>query len=251
MLAKDIVLLGCQIAKGPGMVFIGGQFLNLVLEDLVLNRDLQINRVTQMITVAPNTYGPFALEAEYLRTYDLFYPIPTTNVGGTGPQGGVTQFLTSITMQQFDAEFKSPSVANYPYERATDLSVEAQQWSGIPGQSTLLSAGSLYIYPQSSGNIVLTHRYMVKRDPIVNPSQALIEPWFRYSEYLVNAVAARVMGVTGDNRVAEYNAMCENMLRPYLIMGSNDEQQAVHNIELDPRRFRPNRGLRPVKAYPF
>ena len=251
MIASDIVLLACQIAKGPGMVYIGGQMLNLVLEDLVLNRDLQVNRVTQIINVTPGTYGPFPLEADYLRTYDLFYPIPTTSAGGTQPQGGITQFLASITMQQWDAEFKDPSVSNYPYERATDLSVEAQTWSGVPGQSTLLSAGQLWIYPQSSGNITLTHRYMLKRDSIANPSTSTAEPWFRYSEYLVNAVAAKMMGITGDDRQGQYEQLAENQLRPYLIMGSNDEQQAVHRIELDSLHFRPNRGLRPVKSYPF
>lgn len=128
MQAQQICLLASREAKGgTGMVAIAGQYLNLELEDLKLNRDLKINRVTQLLTIPPGTYGPFALEADYLRTYDMFYPMPAS-LGAT--QSGMIIFLNPITMEQFDAEFKSPSVANYPYEFATDLSTQAQVWSG-------------------------------------------------------------------------------------------------------------------------
>ena len=250
MQAQQIVRLALAIAKGPGMLQYGGQQLNLVLEDLYKVRNLQVNRVTQSITATVGTYGPFPLEADYLRTYDLFYPIPAGG-GGTGGPGGITQFLVSITMEKFDSEFKNPSVAAYPYEFACDLSVEAQTWSGTPLDSTLLSAGGLYIYPQSSGTITLTHRYMVRRDDIVNPETSTTEPWFTYHDYLVQATAWRMMQITGDDRVEQTRKTAEEMLRPYLISGEGDEQKAVHSVQRDPTRFRPSRGLRPVKAYPF
>lgn len=72
--ASQICLLASQMAKGgTGMVSQAGQFLNLVLEDLKLNFNLKVLRVTQQIVAVNGTYGPFALEADYLRTYDLFF----------------------------------------------------------------------------------------------------------------------------------------------------------------------------------
>jgi hypothetical protein len=250
MQASDICLLASRIAKGgTGMVAMAGQFLNVVLEDLKLNRNLKINRVTQLITVTPAVqYGPFPLEADYLRTYDLFYPLPTS---GGATSSSETQFLTVITMEQFDEEFKSPSIADYPYEFATDLSTDAQVWSGgSQGLGTLTSAGSLYIYPQTSGTITMTHRYMRNQPDIVNPSTSTAAPWFAFTQYLIDRTAALLMGVTGDDRKEEYMNSTEKMLAPYLIM-EGDEQPAVHEVKLDPRKFKFKRGLKPTKASPF
>jgi len=245
MQASEICLLASRIAKGgTGMVAIAGQMLNLVLEDLVLNKNLQVNRVTQIIQVTPGAYGPFQLEADYLRTYDLFYPMPAS---GGGTSSGITIFLDPITMEQFDAEFKSPSVSNYPYEFASDLSADAQTFDS---NGVLTSAGGIFIYPQTSGVINLTHRYMKKQASILNPQTSTATPWFAFTDYLVQATAGRMMGVTGDDRHDAYMAQADKMLMPWLIM-EGDEQQAVHYIRLDPRKFRTNRGAKPVKSYPF
>src|SRR4051812_10214048 len=99
------------------MVALAGQMLNLVLEDLKLNKDLKVNRVTTTLTLQAGTNGPFPLPIDYLRTYDMFYPLQGPN--------GMTQFLTPITMEQYDEEFKGTQAANYPYEFATDLSTQA------------------------------------------------------------------------------------------------------------------------------
>lgn len=249
MQASAICLMASRIAKGgAGMVSIAGQWLNLVLEDLKLNKNLKVNRVTQSVTVQPAIYGPFALEADYLRTYDLFYPLP---VAGGGTASSMTQFLTPVTMAQFDAEFKSPSISNYPYEFATDLSTQAQVWSGgSPGNGTLLSAGQLFVYPQSSGTIVMTHRYMKDQPDMTTPETSTQAPWFEYTEYLITATAANMMGVTGDDRFEKYRLMAQDMLRPHLIM-EGDDQETVKSVELDPRRFKFKRGLKPTKASPL
>lgn len=249
MQAQEICLLVSRIAKGgTGMVLMAGQFLNLVLEDLKLVRNLKINRVTQTIVAQPGTYGPFALEADYLRTYDLFYPLPTS---GGGTSSSMTQFLTPITMEQFDAEFKSPSISNYPYEFATDLSTDAQTWSGgSQGAGSITQAGNLFIYPQTSGAINLTHRYMKNQPDIASPMNSTQTPWFPFTKYLIHAAAGHLMGVTGDDRASVYLGEAEEMLRPYLIQ-EGDEQRAVQRVQLDPRQFRFHRGLRPTKASPF
>lgn len=250
MQASAICLLASRIAKGgTGMVQIAGQFLNLVLEDLKLNKNLKINRVTQMLTVTSQQQtGPFPLESDYLRTYDLFYPIPSA---GGSLASSTIQFLVPITMEQFDAEFKSPSIANYPYEFATDLSTQAQVWSGgSPGVGTLTSAGNLFIYPQTNGQIVMTHRYMRNQPDIPTPESSTVIPWFPYTQYLIHATAAHMMGVTGDDRESQFLQESDTMLKPHLIM-EGDEQSAVHEIKLDPRKFKSNRSLKPTKVAPY
>ena len=250
MQAKDICLLASRIAKGgTGMVAIAGQCLNLVLEDLKLVRNLKVNRVTQVLTLTPaQQYGPFNLEQDYLRTYDMFYPLPTS---GGATSSSETQFMVPITMEQMDAEFKSPSIADYPYEFSTDLSTQAQTWSGgSPGVGTMTSPGVFYIYPQTSGNITITHRYMKDQPDLVAPETSTTIPWFSHTQYLITATAATMMGVTGDDREAEYVGKADKLLAPDLIQ-EGDEQQAIHRVKLDPRTFKFRRGLKPTKASPF
>lgn len=99
------------------MVAIAGEMLNLELQELKLVRNLKVNRVTTTLNVAAGSNGPFTLPADYLRTYDMFYPLQTPS--------GMTQLLNPITMEQYDEEWKGVQVANYPYEYATDLSTDA------------------------------------------------------------------------------------------------------------------------------
>jgi len=401
--AQQICLLASTVAKGgTGMVATAGQFLNLTLQDLKLNRQLKINRVTQTLNVPAGSNGPFTLETDYLRTYDMFYPLQGPN--------GMTQFLTPITMEQYDEEWKNPSVSNFPYEFATDLSTQAKlatatviptgtvgsltvtasgsgftsfpalgfsggggtgaagsphmgfsfggvnnggagyvvgdvltlvggtftrpakilvrtvggggsvsnlvivdtgdytalpaglgvsiittggtgngmlfAWlemlissavvtnaganytsaptvtvtggagtgahvtAAISAGSTVLGSGQLYIYPQSSGALAITHRYMRDQPDLVNPESSSEVPWFPHQQYLIHQVAAMMMGISGDDRQANFLAQAETMLRPFLIM-EGDEQQTVRSIRLDPRHFKSNRGLRPTKVNPY
>lgn len=250
MQLRVICDLASGIAKGGhGMVGLAGQYLTGVLEELVLIRDLKMNRVTTTITVSPGTYGPFALEADYLRTYDIFYQIPA--MGGGGAPSSQTLFLNPITMEQFDAEFKSPTQTSYPYEWASDTSTDAQTWSGTTtGSGSMTSAGGLYIYPASNGVLTLNHRYMKKQPDYATPQLSQLEPWFPYSDYLITATAAKMCRQTGDDRWAALWEQAENMLRPFLIQ-QGDEQETVQAVRLDPRHFRISRNLRPVKIYPY
>lgn len=233
MQASALCLLISRTAKGgTGMVAIAGQCLNLVLEDLKLTRNLKMNRVTQTINVLSASNGPFTLESDYLRGYDLSYALP----------GGEPQFLNPVTMEQYDAENKTVQPSNYPYEYATDLSTQAQTASG--------SKGYLYIYPQSNGVLPLTHRYMRDQPDIVTPETSSTVPWFPFNEYLLEAAASLMMGITGDDRKDAFAAAAEKKLAPYLIM-QGDEQAAIVEMKLDPRRFRTARATRPTKAMPY
>lgn len=226
--AQQIIQLACSIAKCPGFTSQGGNFLNLALEDLWLHRDLKINRKTIQIPVQANSNGPFPLASDYQRTYDLFFE-----------QNNLPYFLHPISTEQYDQEFKDPSIANYPYEFMT-LLYDAQ--TAITNQS----AGQLFIYPQSSGLISLTHRYMQERPAIPAPETSTVIPWFEDQDYLVKATAARLMDITDDTRKDKFLLDCENMLRTHLIM-EGDEQAVVKSVRLDPRRFHTNRTLKPTK----
>lgn len=226
--SQQIVSLACSIAKCPGFLSQGGQFLNMTLEDLWLHRDLKINRVTEFISVQANNFGPFTLPLNYLRTYDLFFQ-----------QNNLPYFLNPISTEEYDQEFKDPSIANYPYEFMTILVDETTAQANN-------SAGTLFIYPQSSGAITLTHRYMVKQPDIAAPESSTVIPWFPDQDYLITATAARLMQITDDTRRDKYLADMDKMLRIHLIM-EGDEQQVVKSVRLDPRRFHTNRTLKPTK----
>jgi hypothetical protein len=203
-------------------------YLNLALKDLWLHRDLKVNRVTQTLTAQSGTFGPFPLEADYQRTYDMFYL-----------QNNLPYFLRPASMEEFDMEFKDPTVSNYPYEYATDLSTQAKLASG--------TAGQVYIYPASSGQLAITHRYMVQQPEITTPESSSVVPWFEDQDYLIKATAMRLMDQTDDERQATFLTQCENMLRTHLIM-QGDEQQIVNHVKLDPRAFHNYRSLKPTKV---
>ncbi|MGK8202893.1 hypothetical protein ACRS8P_29270 [Burkholderia cenocepacia] len=226
--AQQIVARACAVAKCPGFTQQGGIYLNMVLEDLWLHRDLKINRVTEFVTVQANNYGPFPLPLNYLRTYDLFFQ-----------QNNLPYFLHPISTEEWDQEFKDPSIANYPYEFMTILYDETTAQANQ-------SAGQLFIYPQSSGQIALTHRYMVKQPDITTPETSTVIPWFPDQQYLIKATAVELMGETDDTRQEVWRAQCEAMLRTHLIM-EGDEQPVVKSVRLDPRRFHTNRTLKPTK----
>lgn len=227
--SAQIVTRACNIAKVPGFTAQGGQYLNLALRDLVLHRDLKMLRKQQSIPIQVGSNGPFTLEADYLRTYDLFYTI-----------NNFPYFLFTISQEQYDQLFKDPSIANYPYCYTTDLT--ATQVPGTPGQ--------LFIFPQSTSALSLTHRYMVDMPDIVNPDTTTSVPWFPDQDYLIHATATRLMKETDDQRWESFEKAGENMLRTHIIM-EGDEQKVVKEIRLDPQRFHMNRTLRPTKLNPY
>ena len=233
--ASQIVATACSVAKCPGFISQGGNYLNLVLKDLWLHRDLKVNRVVEPLTVQANSNGPFPLEPDYQRTYDLFFL-----------QNGLPYFLKQASLEFYDKQFKDPSISNYPYMYATDLSTQAIAQAAILNGGP--SAGLIYIYPQSSGLISLTHRYMVQQPEITTPETSSVIPWFVDQDYLIKATAKRLMEIADDDRIQSFETDCEKMLGIHLIMAGDDEQQVVRRVKLDPWAFRTNRALRPTKV---
>lgn len=226
--SAQIVAYACEVAKAPGFTARGGQALNLVLNDLVLHRDLKMLRKQGTITVTVGSNGPFALPTDYLRTYDLFYTV-----------NNFPYFLFPLSQEQYDALFKDPSIANYPYAYTTDLTAQQTQ-----------AAGSLFIFPQSTSGLSMTHRYMVNMADITTPESSSTVPWFPDQDYLIHATATRLMKSTDDARFESFTKSAEDMLRTHLIM-EGDEQKVVKEIKLDPQRFHMNRTLRATKLNPF
>jgi len=227
--AAQVVARACDMAKTPGWIVQGGQFLNLVLKDLWLHRDLKVNLKTQQLIIGTNSTGPFNLEVDYQRTYDLFYL-----------QNGLPFFLNESSLAFFDKQFKSSSVSNYPYQWASDLSSAAIAASGATGQ--------IYIYPQSSAQLSLTHRYMQKQADITTPETSILVPWFEDQDYLMTATAARLMKISDDQRLQQFLDSADSMLRTHLLMAADDEQSVVRRVKLDPFTFRGGRSTRPTKV---
>ena len=226
--SAQIVARACAIAKCPGFTQQGGQYLNLTLNDLVLHRDLKMNRVQTSITVQIGSNGPFTLPTDYLRTYDLFYTV-----------NNFPYFLFPMSQEEYDALFKDPSIANYPYAYTTVLTNQATQ-----------TAGQLFIFPQSTSALSLTLRYMINRADIATPESSSSVPWFPDQDYLIHATATRLMKETDDARQDSFEKQGEDMLRLHLIE-EGDEQKVVKSIKLDPQRFHVNRSLRPTKLNPY
>ena len=229
--AAQICTEARTIAKCPGYSAQSGRALNLTLDDLVLHRELKVNRKPSTISVTSGTNGPFNLPTDYLRTYDLFYTV-----------NNMPFFLKPASQEYYDGIFKDPSVANYPFLYATDLTPQAD----TPSTGIAL----LYIYPQSTSALTLTHRYMVKRAQISTPESSSTIPWFEDQDYLIHATATRLMKLTDDMRYADYVNNGEGLLRNHLVM-EGDEGQVVKEVKLDPWRFRNARRLRPTKTQPF
>lgn len=226
--AAQIVADALAMAKCPGFTAQGGRALNLVLADLCLHRNLKVNCISSTITLSANSIGPYTLEADYLRTFELKYIL-----------NGQPYFLNPCTLKQFDGDNVPYSGSNYPAEYATDLSPKSSQ-----------SPGLMYVYPTCNQSLTLQHRYMVQRPDIATPETSSSIPWFEDQDYLMQATAMRMMRITDDDRYGAFEKECERLLETHLVI-EGDEQQVVKEVILDPRRFKVSNGARPTKLSPF
>lgn len=227
MTAAQIVADACAICKAPGFTMQGGRALNLALNDLVFHRDMKINRVSSTINIGIGNNGPFNLEADYLRTYDMFYLI-----------NGQPFFLSPASQERYDSRIKT-GIKGYPNEYTTDLSPQATDQVGL-----------LYIYPQSNSSITITHRYMLDQADITTPETSTTIPWMKDQDYLVTATAMRLMRITDDSRYERFEADAEILLKKHLIM-EGDEQKIVKEVRLDTVRFKTKGNFRADKLTGF
>jgi hypothetical protein len=226
MTAAQICNLARQIAKVPGFTVQSGQQLNLCLQNLAQVRDVRVNLVLEQINVGTGTNGPFTGATDYNRTYDMFFQ-----------QQGLTYFLDPVELSYYDAQFKNPQLANYPYMFSVDSSPLALQ---LPQQ--------FYIYPMTNQALILQHRYFRQQADITTPETSTTVPWFPDSDYLVHETATRLMKIADDDRLVTFVQLGEEMLRKWLVLGDGDRNNIAAKVKLDPQSWKRTRSLRPTKV---
>jgi hypothetical protein len=229
--AQQIITLACQDAKCPGFTSQAGQFLNAVLQDLYQHYDWDFCRKLFRFTfnsAAGQGSGPYALPADYLRAEvqdgkdRFFYVIQ-----------GVPYPLIQITLAEYNWQVQTPGFQSYPYNYATDLS-----------NPTATSAGNLYVWPPASGAYDSYLYYFSVMPDIPTPETSSAIPWFPNTQYLQRSVAGRLMGLTNDNRQADYLGDDEQqyplgagtILKQYQ-RNVKDREGAVQTVGLDRRRW--------------
>lgn len=222
--AAQIISLACQEANCPGFTSQGLQALNSTLQDLYSNYDLDACLGSNPFSFNSATgtgSGPYTLPVDYLRTQvkdgkdEIFYTI-----------NGVPYPLIQITKAEYDWLVQTPGFQSYPYNYATDLSQSPAQ---------------LFVWPPASGSYVVTHRYYKKMPDITDTS---VTPWFLNTLILQRGTAGRLMGITGDQRQAEYLGNdadrfplgAGTLLSAYL-KNVEDREGAVHTVGRDRRRW--------------
>lgn len=225
--AQQIVTLACQIAKGPGFISQGGQFLNATLQDLCQDYDLEVALGINNFSFNSATgqgAGPYTLPVDYLRTRvqdgkdEFFYTI-----------NGQPYPLIQCTLTEFDWMVQTPGFTNFPYYYATDLTT---------------SPPTMKVWPPANGSYPCVQRYFRLMPDIVTPETSNVVPWFGNSEILLTSVAGRLMAITGDDRYEAY--MSEDIERfptswkakmnAYL-KNLEDREGAVHTVGRDRRRW--------------
>ena len=226
--AQQIVSLACQIAKCPGYTTQAGQFLNNRLQSLAQDYDFDVIRKTYNFNFNTSATGlgyaagcgPNPMPSDFLRAHKkgalyMISQVPYTMVG--------------VKQSEFDQFVQQAGNASYPSMFYVDV-------------SPLGSGGvaNLYVWAPASGAYPATVRYNPIMPDIVTPASSTDVPWFPNSQYLIDAVASDLMGITNDDRREPGRSFSpqavEETLRLYLKM-KDDPETAVKRVGLDPRRF--------------
>jgi hypothetical protein len=222
---QQIVNLACQIAKGPGFTVQAGQFLNTVLQGLAQDYDFEVIRKTYNFTFnttsTGNGYvagcGPNLMPTDFLRAHKkgAFYTI-----------SGVPYTMIGYEQNEFDQFVQQAGNQAYPYAFYVDVSKSPME---------------LYVWVPSSGAYPATVRYNPQLPDIASPESSTSIPWFPNTDYLIDAVAARVMKITDDSRVQPGGSHSPDALMgqldSYLKMKDDPETAGTKRVTLDRRFF--------------
>lgn len=238
--AQQIVARACAIAKVPGWLSQGGQYLNMVLSDLCQTYDFQLARKTttfnfNLSLVDPSGRfqlgsGPYQLPADFLRCQDeksVFWTLQ-----------GVQYMMVPIDLSEMDMAVQQPGNQSYPYWFATDLSLGDETTYGAPGPVA-------FVYPAPSGAFPVTVRYFAQMPDIATPESSTTVPWFPNQTYLITRVAGELMKETDDSRwqafLGEGPEGAQGLLTRYMRL-KDDKSNRSTTVKLDRRRFGPNFG---------
>jgi hypothetical protein len=219
--AQQIVSLACQISKCPAYTSQAGQFLNTLLQWLAQSYDFEVIRKTANFTFdttsTGNGYvpgcGPNPMPADFLRAHKkgAFYMI-----------SGVPYTMIGYEQNEFDQFVQQAGNQAYPYAFYIDVSV---------------SPANLYVWVPAAGAYPATVRYNPQVADIVTPETSTVVPWFPNTDYLIQGVAARLMQITNDDRMANFMEMSIGTLDTYLKMKDDPESSGVKRVSLDRRLF--------------
>jgi hypothetical protein len=192
-----------------------------------MNNDLEQARGTFLFNFNSATgtgSGPYTLPADYLRTEvedgkdNFFYTIQ-----------GVPYPLIQVTLAEYNWMVQTPGFQSFPYNYATNLDVSPPQ---------------LFVWPPASGSFACTLKYFRLMPDIIAPETSVIVPWFPNTLILTRSVAGRLMGLTNDNREAEYLGddierypLGAGTLLKAWLKNSRDREGAVKTVGLDRRRW--------------
>ena len=219
--AAQVINLACQIAKCPAYTAQALQFLNTVLQQLAQDYDFDVIRKTYDFNFNTSGSGlgyavgsgPNPMPADFLRAHKkgAFYKI-----------SDVPYTMVGVEQSEFDQFVTQAGNASYPSMFYVDV---APMSSG--------AVANLYCWAPASGAFAATIRYNPQMPDITDTSTT---PWFPNSDYLIEAVAARLMNITNDDRLTTFRAMSEDTLTKYLKM-KDDPETAAKRVGLDPRMF--------------
>jgi hypothetical protein len=223
--AQQIVSLSTQIAKCPAYTSQAGQYLNNVLQSLAQNYDFEVIRKSFTFNFntssTGNGYtpgcGPNLLPADFLRAHKkgAFYMI-----------SGVPYTMIGYEQSEFDTFVQQAGNQAYPYAFYVDVSKTPME---------------LYVWVPAAGAYPATVRYNPQMPDIVTPETSTTVPWFPNTQFLINAVASELMGITNDARRApgaEFSEQAiDGQLAKYLKMKDDPESAGTKRVTLDRRFF--------------
>ena len=223
--AQQIVCLATQIAKCPAYTSQAGQFLNNILQSLAQNYDFEVIRKTVNFTFntssTGNGYvpgcGPNLMPADFLRAHKkgAFYMI-----------SGVPYTMIGYEQNEFDTFVQQAGNQAYPYAFYVDVSKTPME---------------LYVWVPAAGAYSATVRYNPQMPDIVTPESSATIPWFPNTDFLINATAGSLMGITNDDRRQPGGAFSiealKSQLDDYLKMKDDPESAGTKRVTLDRRFF--------------
>lgn len=242
--AAQLISLACQDAKGPGFTSQAGQFLNMILGDLCQQFDFEVARKTYEFTL---TAGTTITLSNGVLVYGGPYPLPSDFLRVAGANAliwfnqGVPYSMIPLDMDEFDRTVQQAGMQSYPYWYAIDLSLGDETADGD-------SVPNLFVYPPPSGAYPAQLRYFAQMPDIATPETSSTVPWFPNQAYLRKRIAAELMGITDDERQAQWLGQADALLQGYLKLKDNQSSRA-QTVSLDRRRFtRPFSALKNTKT---
>jgi len=217
--AQVLINLACTAAKTPGMVVQAGQFMNIILEELSLIKDLEINRgLWSLNTGAPSGYTPtsgvayYNLAPDHLRVLEdeCFYLV--SGVPYTLIQKQLSDFDKLITTTGFNAQM-------------IFFAVDDSQ-----------SPAQILFWPPPNASYTVYIRYEKLTADMANPETSASVPKFPLQQYLIWEVAARMMDLSDDDRVDNFHKRAADLIRKWEIM-QRDMESTVLRVNLDRNRF--------------